>query len=92
MAKVKPNYKKQNKIQPSPFNNYWDKNNYLIFGLGFGIIIIGFLLMAQEPWDNPISLSVSPLVLLFAYLIVIPLSILYKKKKKPVASDVSSKN
>jgi len=90
MAKLKPKSKKSIKNVSSPFKNYWDKNNYILFGLGIGIIIIGFLLMSQGPWDNPLSLSVSPIVLLVAYIIIFPLSILYKKKKTSSASDVSS--
>ena len=89
MAKVKPKSKKSTKKLSSPFKNYWNKNNYIIFGLGIGIIIIGFLLMAQSPWDNPLSLSISPVVLLVAYIIVFPLSILYKKKSSS-AGNVSS--
>lgn len=90
MAKVKPKSKRQNKPTLSPFKDYWGKSNYIIFGAGIGILILGFILMAQGPWDNPVSLSVSPIILLFAYLIVFPLSLLYKKKKSN--SDVSGKN
>lgn len=92
MSKVKTKPRKLNKVQSSPFKNYWDKNNYILFGVGIGIIILGFVLMAQDPWDNPLSLSVSPVVLLFAYLIVFPLSILYKKKKTSTVNNVSSKD
>ena len=89
MAKVKARAK--NKIL-SPFNNYWERSNYIIFGVGVGIIILGFLLMAQSPWDNPVSLSISPIVLLIAYLIIFPLSILYKKKNSVETADVPSKD
>ena len=90
MAKVKS--KKQSKILASPFKNYWEKSNYIIFSLGIAIILIGFILMYQQPWNNSISLSISPVVLLLAYIIVIPLSILYKKNKKTEEDNVSSKN
>jgi hypothetical protein len=92
MSKIKQKIKKQKKNLYSPFKNYWDKSNYILFGIGVGIIILGFILMAQDPWDNPLSLSVSPLVLLFAYLIVFPLSILYKKKKSSTVNNVSSED
>lgn len=88
MAKAK---KKQVK-QKSPFKNYWEKNNYFLLGLGISIIILGFILMAQGPWDSTLSLIVSPIVLLVAYLIILPLSILYKKKKISSADNVSSKS
>jgi hypothetical protein len=90
MSKIKSKSTKKKKILNSPFNNYWEKSNYIIFGIGIGVIILGFILMAQDPWDNPLSLSVSPLLLLFAYLIIFPLSIMFKKRKN--TSDVPSKN
>jgi Protein of unknown function (DUF3098) len=92
MSKIKQKIKKQKKDLSSPFKNYWDKSNYILLGIGMGIIVLGFILMAQDPWDNPLSLSVSPLVLLFAYLIVFPLSILYKKKKSSTVNNVSSED
>lgn len=78
MAKVKS----KNKIVKlsSPFKDYWDKSNYIIFGIGFLVVLIGFFLMAQGPWDNPLSLTYSPIILLISYLIIFPLSILYRKK------------
>lgn len=65
----------------SPFKNYWKKDNYILLGAGIFVLIAGFYLMTFGPWDNPISLTISPIVLLVAYLIIFPLSILYKKKK-----------
>ncbi len=88
MAKTKIKTKRQNTKVVSPFKNYWVKENYVLFGVGISIVIIGFLLMSQGPWDNPLSLTVSPLVLLVAYLFVFPLSILYKsKKRKTILSE-----
>lgn len=77
----------------SPFKNYWHKNNYLLLAAGLVTLIVGFYLMTFGPWDNPISLTVSPIILLVAYLIIFPVSILYKKKKNNgTDSDVPSKN
>lgn len=77
----------------SPFKNYWDKSNYILLAVGVLVLIVGFYLMTFGPWDNPVSLTISPLVLLVAYLIIFPLSILYKKKNKSeTTKDVPSKN
>ncbi len=91
MAKKNIRNKKITKTVVSPFKNYWTKQNYYFLGFGILTVIIGFILMAQSPWDNPLSLSVSPVVLLFAYLVIFPISILYKKKNSS-EEDVSSKN
>ncbi|MBN1300575.1 MAG: hypothetical protein JW995_05105 [Melioribacteraceae bacterium] len=75
--KIKPTLKKVE----SPFKNYWEKLNYITFGTGFIILVLGYYLMTQGPWDNVLSLSVSPVVLIFAYLVIFPLAIFIKKKK-----------
>lgn len=92
MAKSKLKSKSLKRNSFSPFNNYWTKSNYVLGGIGFLILLLGFYFMAQGPWDNPISLSISPLVLLLAYLIIFPLSILYRKKTNTKIEDVSSKS
>ena len=91
MAKAKAKKKKQIKAQ-SPFKNYWNKQNYILLYVGVGIIILGFILMAQGPWDSTSSLTLSPIILLIAYIVILPLSILYKQKKNPPAKDVSSES
>lgn len=79
MAKV---YKKgKAKVKISPFGDYWSKINYYLLALGFVVLIIGFYLLSQGPWDNPVSLSIAPIVLLLAYLVIFPTAILFRKRK-----------
>ena len=81
MSKVKKsNLKKSGFI--SPFKNYWVKDNYIFLAVGIILLIIGYVAMAQGEWDNSVSLVVSPIILLIAYLIIFPLSIFYKKQEK----------
>lgn len=68
------------KSLPSPFNIYWDKTNYLLFGLGLLLIIIGFYVMSLGEWDSTSSLVISPIILFIAFVIIIPSSIFYRKK------------
>ncbi len=84
MARIK---KSATQKKESPFNNYWTKKNYQILGAGIVLLILGFFLMTRGPWDNPLSLTFSPIVLVIAYFVVIPFSIFYtgKKKKKGTA-------
>lgn len=71
----------------SPFKNYWEKSNYILLGVGLLLLVVGYFLMAQGPWDNPLSLTISPIVLLIAYLIIFPLAIFYKRKSKKPAEE-----
>jgi hypothetical protein len=79
MAKIKKRISSKTKKIESPFKNYWTKNNYFILIGGLLILFLGYVLMNQSPWDNPLSLTIAPIVLLIGYLVVIPLAIYYKK-------------
>ena len=93
MGKSKRNFRESSKAKAkvSPFKDYWERYNYYLLFLGIGILILGFYFMAQGPWDNPLSLSISPIVLLIAYIVILPLAILFRSsKKKDKGSNVSS--
>jgi len=63
-----------------------DKLDLIYIGIGLGIIILGYILMAtgisEEPslaegkWNNPIAVTIAPILLIIGYCIIIPLAIL----------------
>lgn len=77
----KKNVKTSAKSLPSPFNIYWEKTNYLLFGLGALLIIFGFYFMSLGEWNSSSSLVVSPILLFLGFVVVMPASILYRKKE-----------
>jgi uncharacterized membrane protein YesL len=87
MTKIKKRVKTSNKVIISPFQNYWTKSNYILLGIGIAVLILGYLLLAQGPWDNPVSLTIAPIVLFVAYIIIFPLAIMYKKKSNISGND-----
>ena len=78
MSKIQKSIKDQKKVSGSHFKDYWQKQNYffLIFSMVF--LIIGYYFMMDGSWDSTLSMSISPIVLLIAYLILIPLAIFFK--------------
>ena len=54
--------------------------NLALFLIGAVILIVGYLLMSIGPWDNHLSMSVAPIVLLIGYIVVFPLAIFYRKR------------
>lgn len=68
------------KTLPSPFNIYWEKTNYLLFGLGVITIILGFYFMSIGSWNSSESLVVSPILLVIGFVVILPISIFYRKK------------
>ncbi len=59
---------------------YLKSGNYLLFGLGLVLIIIGFITLSKGPWNSISSLTFAPILLVIGYLIVVPFAILYRKK------------
>ena len=58
------------------------KKNFVLIAVGILLLIIGFICLATGPADNPVSLSVAPIILTIAYVVIIPLGILYSDKKQ----------
>ncbi|MFH0734613.1 MAG: hypothetical protein V1773_10285 [bacterium] len=82
MSKVKRTTKVTKTITKAPFSEYWTKTNVILTISSIVVITLGFILMSKGPWDNPISLTLSPIVLIIAYVVLIPASILFLGKKK----------
>lgn len=59
-----------------------NKKNLILIAIGVLLLIVGFLCLATGPADNPISLTVAPLILVLAYVVVIPIGILLGGKKQ----------
>ncbi len=57
------------------------KKNINVFLVGLLMIIAGFIFMAQPPANGFLSLHLAPIVLIIAYLVVIPVAIMIKDKK-----------
>jgi len=66
---------KNNNLDNWPFNKY----NYILFSVGLCIILLGYFLMGFGDVNSFQSVRLSPLILIIGYLIIIPLSIFYKK-------------
>ncbi|MBN2708431.1 MAG: hypothetical protein JXR46_05245 [Calditrichaceae bacterium] len=56
------------------------KKNISVFLIGLLTIVIGFILMAQPPVDGFLSRTLAPVLLVIAYLIIFPISIMIKEK------------
>lgn len=89
MAKIerKKSVKTSKKNLVSPFKIYWSPLNYYILGIGIVFTIIGFYFMSIKPWDSTSSLFISPIILFIVYVIVFPLSILFRKKETENKED-----
>jgi hypothetical protein len=65
--------------QSVKFSWPFKRKNYLLFGVGVFVIIMGYLIMYLGEVNSFQSLVISPLLLLAGYLVIIPLALIYKK-------------
>tara|TARA_B100000965_G_scaffold279075_1_gene236910 strand:+ start:2999 stop:3217 length:219 start_codon:yes stop_codon:yes gene_type:complete len=57
----------------------YKRKNYVLFGIGVFVIILGYLTMYLGEVNSFQSLVVSPLLLLIGYLVLIPYALLHRK-------------
>ncbi len=81
MARVetKASAKRKTMVEALPFT----KTNYQILGVGLLLIVLGYVALAQPPWDGTMALVVAPILLVLGYCVVIPVGILYRRKAAP---------
>jgi ABC-type polysaccharide/polyol phosphate export permease len=80
---------KAKKLQKQRFQKekvHWSipltRSNFIIFGIGLILLVIGFYIMTIPPWDSFAALVISPIILVIAYFVVFPLGILKKHSEK----------
>jgi len=56
------------------------KLNYQILGAGILCIVLGYVALAQDPWNGTMPLVVAPILLVLGYCVIIPIGILFRKK------------
>ena len=56
----------------------YKRKNYVLFAIGVFVIIVGYLIMYLGEVDSFQSLTLSPILLLIGYLIIIPYALLYR--------------
>lgn len=55
--------------------------HFKLLGLSVALLVVGFILLAQGPVDNPVSKTVAPVVLVLVYCGLIPYAIMAREKK-----------
>ena len=70
----------------------WDFStpNYVLFGIGLALIIVGYLIMAAGEVNSFQSLTLAPIMLFIAYIIVIPSALIYREKSSEVEENLGS--
>ena len=60
----------------------FSKKNYVLGGIGLATIIFGYVIMTSGTVNSFRSLTLAPIMLFIGYLIIIPIALIYRDKKK----------
>ena len=63
------------------------KINYILFGIGLTLIILGYILMGKGEVYSFQSLTLAPIMLFIGYIIAIPASLIYRDKSSLEAEE-----
>ena len=72
--------KKQNNF--SLFDSWaFGKLNYILFSIGLALVVFGYIFMASGDVNSFQSLTLAPIMLFLGYIVVIPISLVYRDKQ-----------
>ena len=57
------------------------KINYLLFGAGLALLMLGYFFMANGEVNSFQSLTLAPILLFLGYIIVIPAALVFREKQ-----------
>ena len=60
----------------------FSKKNYFLGAIGLATIIFSYIVMASGTVNSFQSLTLAPIMLFVGYLIIIPIALIYRDKKK----------
>jgi hypothetical protein len=77
--RLKSDHRKKAKVvaESLPFT----KMNYGILFTGIALIVLGYIALAQQPWDGFMALFVAPVLLVLGYCVVVPIGILFRPRE-----------
>jgi len=73
--------KKVKKVEKERFEWPFGPKNYIIFGAGLLVIIFGYISLASG------SITLAPILLIFGYCVLIPVSIIIDGRKREVPAE-----
>ena len=73
-----------------PFQMPFDAKNMRIIALGIAVIVLGYVVMYVSPTMSDMALTVSPILLLLGYCVIVPMGIMAgMRKKKSTVPEIS---
>lgn len=62
------------------------RKNYIAFGVGLAVLLLGYVFLAQPPANGFLSRTLAPILLVLSYCVVFPYAIMARQKPKVAAA------
>ena len=72
-------------------NHFFNKNNYVLMSVGLGLLVLGYILLAQKPVNGFLTLNAAPILLTLTYCVFFPVAIMWNKKDKVIEGKKEEK-
>jgi hypothetical protein len=92
MAKQIKSTLKKERFKKAEWTFPLNRHNFIYLGIGIAVIILGYILMStgitEEPalpdgkWNNPMAVTIAPILLVIGYCVLIPYGLLKLFKNK----------
>ncbi len=69
----------------------FSKTNYIMMAVSVGVILLGYIAMAEGSVEGFLPLVVSPILLVLGYCVILPLAILYRSRKGKTVEQLPSR-
>jgi hypothetical protein len=56
------------------------RRNYVWFGIGLAVLLVGYVCLAQPPADGFLSLTLAPILLVASYCVILPYAIMARER------------
>ena len=63
------------------------RKNYIAFAVGLGVLLIGYICLAQPPADGFLSKTLAPVLLVVGYCVIFPYAIMARERPKPAVDS-----
>ena len=86
--------KRKESAKVKPFQMPFDSKNITIILAGVGVIALGYLVMYLSPTMSDMALTVSPILLVLGYCVIVPFGIMagFRKKRSATPSGEPTTN
>ena len=71
--------------------NFFTAINYKLIGISLGLLVLGYIFLAQGPVNNPLSKTIAPIVLVGVYCVLIPVAIAVRGKDTEIKDSAKKK-